>query len=125
MVSPSLMISSLFDNVTQGPLLPNQHLYTLNLSFAHTGHHTVTSSHHIPSMETWHSQLGHANYQTITEMAKAGLVLGMPTSFASKPPRCDSSILGKQSWNAVPKVWEEGQRATRKLEMVWVDLTRP
>jgi hypothetical protein len=61
------------------------------------------------------------------EMAKSGIVAGMPSTFPSKPPKCDSCILGKQTKTPVPKVREEGpgHRATRKLEIIWVDLAGP
>jgi hypothetical protein len=60
-------------------------------------------------------------------MAKSGTIAGMPSTFPSKPPKCDSCILGKQTRTPVPKVQEEGKghRAMRKMETVWVDLAGP
>ena len=55
------------------------------------------------------------------------MIKGMPSSFHTSPPKCDSCILGKQTKTPVPKKHEEGDvhRATRKLEKVWVDLMGP
>lgn len=60
-------------------------------------------------------------------MAKAGTVTGMPSSFPIMPPKCDLCILGKQTKTPVPKVREKGpgHRATRKMGIIWVDLTGP
>lgn len=95
-------ISSLFDDtsmklinkstgavIAQESLLPNQRLYALDLSFMLTEHYAFMTSQ-APDFETWHCHLRHAKYQTVMEMAKAGLIPGMPTAFPSKPPKCDS-----------------------------------
>ena len=60
-------------------------------------------------------------------MALNRLVEGMPITFSTAPPDCDSCILGKQTKNPVPKKHEEGpgHRATQKPEKVWVDLIGP
>jgi hypothetical protein len=78
-------------------------------------------------LETWHRRLGHAKFQAITEMAQKGMIAGMPSSFSSKPPKCESCILGKQTKTPVPKKREEGpgHRSQRKLGIIWVDLTGP
>lgn len=106
--------------IANGTLLPMKNLYVLDL---HT--ELALTVHSAPNIVTWHRRLGHANYQTIMEMAKKGMVKGMPCTFSAKPPKCNECILGKQSRTPVPKVREEGvgHRATRKLGIVLVDLT--
>ncbi|KAG5715322.1 hypothetical protein E4T56_gene14577 [Termitomyces sp. T112] len=59
--------------IAQDPLIPNQHLYSLNLDPAFTEHHAL-ATHQTTDLETWHCCLGHANYQTISDMAKSGMV---------------------------------------------------
>jgi hypothetical protein len=103
-----------------GALLPN-HLYSLNLQSVSAQH--ALSAQHAPDLMTWHRRLGHTNFQTIKEMAKSGTITGMPSSFPILPPKCESCIPGKQTKTPVPKTPEEGHRATRRLEIVWVDLT--
>ncbi|KAG5735409.1 hypothetical protein E4T56_gene11117 [Termitomyces sp. T112] len=110
--------------IAHGPLIPNQHLYSLNLDSTFIEHRALTA-YHTANLETWHCYLGHANYQTIVDMAKSGMVPGMPSTFTSKPPKCDSCILRKQTQNTVPKVQDEGHRAMQRLKIVWVDLTGP
>lgn len=106
--------------VVSGTLLPMKNLYALNLhdKFA-------LSVHSFSSIIMWHHHLGHANYQTIIEMAKSGMIEGMPPSFSFKAPKCDKCIYGKQARTPVPKIREEelGHRATWRLGIVWVDLT--
>lgn len=105
-----------------GALLPNR-LYSLNLQSVSAEH--ALSAQHVPDLMTWHRRLGHTNFQTIREMAKLGTIAGMPSSFPILPPKCESCILGKQTKTPVPKMREEGHRATRRLGIVWVDLTGP
>ncbi|KAJ3725639.1 hypothetical protein DFJ43DRAFT_983826, partial [Lentinula guzmanii] len=69
--------------------------------------------------------LGHANYQAIEDMARKGMTKGMPIDLSSIPPECQSCIFGKQTKSPVPKKREEGHKATRRLEKVWVDLSGP
>lgn len=59
------------------------------------------------------------------QMAQSGMVKDMPQNFPSKPPKCDSCILGKQAKTPVLKEREEGEghRATRRFGKIWVDLT--
>lgn len=111
--------------VASGLLIPDKCLYSLTLQSAYAKH--TLAVQHSPDMDTWHCRLGHANYQAIMEMACSGTIAGMPSTFSSKLPKCDSCILGKQSETPVPKVWEEGMghRSQRKLGIVWVDLTGP
>lgn len=108
------------ESVASRTLLPTKNLYALNLH-----NEFALSVHSSPSIVTWHRRLGHANYQTIIDMAKSGMIEGMPSNLLSKAPTCDECICGKQARTPVPKVREEGigHRATRKLGIVWVDLT--
>ena len=111
--------------IAHGSLTPSKGLYTLDLH-SPQAEHTLTASSDSASIETWHCHLGHANYQTLKDMARNRLIEGMPTTFSTAPD-CDSCIIGKQTKTPVPKKREEGpgHRATRKLEKVWVDLIGP
>lgn len=122
--SVKLVDKSTGTTIVQGSLIPNQCLYSIDLNATFSDHHALITRN-AADLETWHRRLGHASFQTIITMAKTGLVPGMPSTFTSMPPKCDSCILGKQTKNAVPKVRKGGRRATRKLEIVWVDLTGP
>ena len=108
--------------IATGTLEPKRGLYALNLL-----DHQALTVHAGPNIHTWHSRLGHANYQSIMQMARAGMIEGMPSSFPSKPPKCNHCILGKQSKTLVPREREEGtgHRALKRLEKVWVDLSGP
>jgi Reverse transcriptase (RNA-dependent DNA polymerase)/GAG-pre-integrase domain len=113
------------NTLASGVLLPDQRLYALNITPYQID--TAYPIIHIPSLDTWHRRLGHANFQTISDMARNGTIKGMPLSITNAPAKCDSCILGKQTKTPVPKKREEGigHRATRKLEKVWVDLVGP
>ncbi|KAJ3492393.1 hypothetical protein NLJ89_g11253 [Agrocybe chaxingu] len=109
--------------LARGSFLPDKRLWSLDLHSPTAEHaYTLTQA---PDLETWHRCLGHANYQTVQEMARKGMVEGMPASLSSKASKCESCILGKQTRTPVPKkrVEGKGHRATRKLEKVWVDLS--
>ena len=103
-------------------LIPKRGLYALDLLNTQ-----ALAVHAAPNIKSWHLRLGHANYQSIMQMAHAGMIEGMPSSFPSKPPKCNHCILGKQSKTLVLKEREEGMghRARRRLEKVWVDLSGP
>jgi hypothetical protein len=110
--------------VARGSLLPTKNLYSLDLLSPHAEHALTIS--HAPDLATWHRRLGHANYQAVREMAKNGLIPGMPTNFPpANPPKCEFCVLGKQTKTPVPKTRKEGpgHKATRVLEKVWVDLS--
>lgn len=87
--------------------------------------HALTAAHHPINIDTWHWRLGHANYQVVASMACNGMLPGMPSASLLAQPKCDVCILGKQTKTPVPKVQEEGCRATEKLEIVWIDLAEP
>lgn len=79
-----------------------------------------------PTIETWHRCLGHTNYQCIQNMAHAGMVKGLPLSLSkATPSKCVSCVLGKQTKTPILKKHEEGRRATRCLEIVWIDMIGP
>jgi len=78
----------------------------------------------MPDLKTWHRRLGHCSNHKIINMARQGIVEGMPIDLSSVPATCDHCILGKQTRSHVPKI-REGQRATKRLERVFVDLCRP
>jgi len=110
--------------VACGSLLPTKNLYSLNVLSPHAKHAFITS--HTPDLTTWHQCLSHANYQAVREIAKNGLIPGMPTNFPLvNPPKCEFCVLGKQMKTPVPKMHKEGlgHKATRVLEKVWVDLS--
>lgn len=106
--------------VATGTLAPRKNLYALNFHLDH-----ALTTHALPDAKTWHNRLGHANYQAIIQMARAGMIDGMPKNFPEKPTVCDHCILGKQAQTPVLKKREEGSghKATKRLEKVWVDLT--
>jgi hypothetical protein len=114
--------------IARGNLLPKTRLYSLSLHSPQTDHaYTV---HREPDLETWHRRLGHANYQCVAGLARKGTVTGMSPSLAtSKVPKCESCVLGKQTKTIVPKTRggseDDGNRATRVLGKVWIDLSGP
>ena len=112
--------------IAQGSLTSLKGLYTLDLHSPHAEHALSAQSNNSDIM-TWHHHLGHANYQTIKDMTHKHLIEGMPATFSTVPPDCDSCVIGKQTKTPVSKKCEEGpgNRATQKLEKVWVDLIGP
>lgn len=101
--------------IARGPLLKGKGLYTINLSSDNI-EHAYTSV----DMETWHRQLGHTNYQAIQQLAHNQMIKGASPS-PYPLPKCDSCILKKQTHTPIPKIWQEGHRATEKLRIVWAD----
>ena len=104
-------------------------LYVLNCASAHVTHTKSVSplalyAKWVPNLETWHRHLGHCNTRTIIDMARNKVVKGMPIDLSSSPPSCDSCILRKQTRSLVSKV-QEGVRATKPLEHIYVDLCGP
>ena len=123
---PTCSITS--DNlvVATGTLNPKSGLYDLDIptsSEMSAEAYAVTAS---PTLETWHRRLGHTNYQCIQNMARMSMVKGLPLSLSTTTPsKCVSCVLGKQTRTPVPKKREEGRRATRRLEIVWIDIIGP
>lgn len=103
--------------IASGPLIPRKRLYTLELQAA-LAKHALTAMPKPVNLDKWHWRLGHTNYQVVAEMACAGMLEGMPHASLHAQPKCDLCILGKQTKLPVPKVREEGRRATRVLEIV-------
>ena len=122
-----------------GTVWKQRRLYTLdcvphNVNDASTNNPSITSTNateasalyatRTPDLETWHRRLGHCNHRTIIDMARHGVVEGMPIDLSSAPAACDHCILGKQTRSHVPAM-REGERASKRLERVFVDLCGP
>ena len=111
--------------ITHGILLPHTNLYAHSLYHSAT-HHTYAINS-IPTLETWHHHLGHANYNSIADMAKHGLLKGVPLHVTHIPSKCEFCVLGKWTKTAISELCEGGggSWAARKLDKVWVDLMGP
>ena len=81
--------------LARGTLVSAKNLYALTTYTPR--HEHAYSLAYSPDMSTWHKRLGHANFQAIAAMARKGMIVGTPSSFHDKPPKCDSCILGKQT----------------------------
>ena len=114
--------------LVRGSLSSSKRLYTLCTKTPYVQHRSTStnSAFHasVPDLETWHRRLGHCNLRAIIEMAKNGVSKGMPIDLSTYPPKCDHCALGKQTHATVPKS-REGQKATKRLERVYVDLCGP
>ena len=86
--------------------------------------HHAHVAQHASSLATWHQHLRHINYNLIVQLACLGLASSMHVDLSTLPPKCDHCLIGKQTRNSIPKVWQ-GQRATRCLEKVFIDLSSP
>ena len=109
--------------VASGRRGTNRNLYTLEDESLSVKAHAYLSRSSLP-ITTWHHRLGHVNFRAISDMARKGIVEGMHVDPSSEPPPCEHCILGKQVKCPLPKV-REGLRATKRLEIVHVDLTGP
>jgi len=78
----------------------------------------------VPDLETWHKCLGHIRYDAIIKMAKKRLTTGMLINMSTLPPLCEPCIFGKQAKVAILK-HHKGQRSTRFLEKVHLDIMGP
>jgi hypothetical protein len=104
--------------------LTMRNLYALNLNGAKV--ERAYSAMYTPNLETWHRHLGHANYQAVMDMVQNGTINGAPPSLLSHtPPKCDACVLGKQTQSPIHKWRREENKATRQLEIIWVDLAGP
>ena len=56
---------------------------------------------------------------------KSGAINSAHPISTQLPPKCDSCALGKQTKEPIPKQCWDGGQAKRRLEIVWVDLSRP
>ena len=77
--------------------------------------------HHPPTLHTWHSCLGHANYCAVYDLAHEGQATGMPIDLSISSGSCADCILSKQKHSSVPQI-RQGTRASRKLGIIHVDL---
>ena len=111
--------------IAHGTLQPHTNLYALSLYNSTFDH--AYAIHSMASLETWHRWLGHANYNSIVDMAKYGLLKGAPLHITPTLVKCKFCIVDKQTKTSIPKLHGggAGNQATRKLEKVWVDLTGP
>jgi hypothetical protein len=110
------------NTIVRGHLSSNK-LYSLSLNSLFAAHAFVI--HNPPDIATWHRRLGHANYRAVTDMINHGLIQGVPSTPHKPIPKCDSCVLGKQTRSSVPKMRAQGGKATRRLGIVWVDLSGP
>ena len=62
--------------ITSGSRLPNRNLFRLDCSCVCTKDSFL--AHILPNLNTWHRHLGHANLQSIYNMATKNLAQGMP-----------------------------------------------
>ena len=108
--------------VATGILGKNRALYSLTGNSPLVDHAFL--SHRVPDLASWHRRLGRTNYHSIVEMARGGLVQGMPIDLSTEPGKCEHCVLGKQVRTPVPKV-RTGLKADRRLGIVYVDLTGP
>ena len=128
--------------ILRGNVHKARRLYYLSIAKAHTMHvcnnptitdappnagptdRSATNAFHascVPDVETWHHCLGHCSVGAVINMARKYTVEGMTINLSSSPPKCDACIRGKQTHKPVSKV-REGEKATRPLERVFVDL---
>lgn len=125
------------ETILRGSVNQARRLYCLDPYHAHMAEKTVghnapspnasTSALYtsrVPDVDTWHRRLGHCNFNTVVDMARKQTVEGMTINLSSSPPKCQACILGKQTRSSIPKE-REGERATRPLERVFVDLCGP
>jgi hypothetical protein len=78
----------------------------------------------LPTIDTWHRRLGHANNKAVLDLATKGLVTGMDIDLSTTPPDCDACKKGKQKRTPVPSV-RQGEKASQPLQMIYVDLSGP
>ncbi|KAJ3570527.1 hypothetical protein NP233_g4342 [Leucocoprinus birnbaumii] len=110
------------NRITSGTRITGHNLWRLNHAPIPIDSANIVLT--IPTLKTWHCHLGHANVQSIYNMAKKGLVTGMKINLSLAPPKCDHCILSKQVHSPIPKETEE-ECSTRQLGLVYVDLTGP
>ena len=72
--------------------------------------------------ELWHKRLGHLNFQTLYNLSRRKLVIGLPL-LKKIQPTCEACILGKQHVHAIPK--HVMPYTTRPLELIHSDLCGP
>ncbi|KAJ0941493.1 putative RNA-directed DNA polymerase [Helianthus annuus] len=70
----------------------------------------------------WHSRLGHINFRKMEEMARKGMVRGIP-SIKHPTQLCEGCLVSKQTRQSFPN--EAQWRAKEPLELVYADLCGP
>lgn len=90
-------------------------------------HHLFASPKSLLSKEDnilWHARFGHVPYNTLLHLFSKSMVIGLPQPH-HVPHRqvCSSCALGKQHRESFPL--SSTSRATRILELVYVDLEGP
>jgi hypothetical protein len=117
-----------------GSLHAGRHIYKLDISRAEVARprsskeaddvDSVLIASRIPTLDTWHRRLGHANNKSVLDLATKGLATGMDIDLSTLPPDCDACKKGKQKRTPVPSV-RQGEKATEPLHTIYVDLTGP
>ncbi|KAJ3558222.1 hypothetical protein NP233_g11548 [Leucocoprinus birnbaumii] len=110
------------NRIASGTRIPGHNLWCVNHAPIPIDSPNISLT--TPTLKTWHRCLGHANVQSIYDMAKKGLVTGMKINLSLALPKCDHCILSKQVRSPIPKEREE-EHSTRQLGLVYVDLTGP
>ena len=70
----------------------------------------------------WHLRFGHLHYNGLKELAKKGMVHGLPDMDYTKQ-FCEGCVIGKQARNSFPRRVEF--RARRHLELIHTDICGP
>jgi hypothetical protein len=99
--------------------LTSYHLYALS-GVQLSGDHAYLANQ-LPTLQSWHCHLSHANYRAIYDLMCSGYAIGMPIDLSAIPPKCDHCILGKQTKTSMLKT-RAGDKASRKLVIIHVDL---
>ena len=98
--------------MARGVVSSIRNLYTLTtINNCHLLPHIGLIATCTPNIETWHRRLAHCGVKTIIDMARNGIVTGMPIDLSVLPPLCDHCIVGKQTRRTVPRV-REGLKAS-------------
>src|SRR5258708_2948506 len=114
--------------IAQGTAVVRHRLYILS-NFSVPLTHPPAPSHahyasHLPDIDSWHKLLGHCSVHAIMDMARQGIVEGMQINTSHTPPKCEHSVLGKETGSPILKV-REGARSKLQLECVYVNLCGP
>ena len=71
----------------------------------------------------WHHRLGHLNLQSLQQMQKQNLVMGLPDKLSVSSSICEGCVLGKHQVYSFPD--KSLSRATSPLDLVHTDLGGP
>lgn len=119
---PSVRITKPGGAIVATGTLTGRRLYALDGRIPDVEHALIAGR--IPTLDTWHKRLGHANHRTVHDMVRLGSATGMPCNLSPVPSKCEHCILGKQTRSAVPKV-REGEKAERRGGSTYLDLQGP